>query len=169
MQYPMYDFELSYEFLRSTTTYPELQQLAAFFNSVQGSWDSWLFVNPDDYVVPTTAPQGIGTGNGSQTAFQLVRSFGGFSEPVWSITDAQVYVNGAPLTFGTQYTVNNNTGLVTLASAPASGAAVTWSGHFNYRCRFTDDTITLSKFMNQLWESKKVAFVGNLQGRVGTS
>jgi uncharacterized protein (TIGR02217 family) len=169
MQYPLYDVELTYEFLRSSAVYPELQQLVAFFGSVQGSWDNWLWVNPDDYVISPAAQQGIGTGNGSQTAFQLVRAFGGLTEPVWSITDAQVYVNGTALTFGSQYTVNNNTGVATLATAPAAGAAVTWSGHFNYRCRFKDDTLQFAKFMSQLWENKKVAFVANLQGRFGNS
>jgi hypothetical protein len=48
------------------------------------------------------------------------------------------------------------TGIITTPSALAAGGALKWSGSFFYRCRFDDDSFTVSQFMNQLWENRKV-------------
>ncbi|MEW6563309.1 MAG: DUF2460 domain-containing protein [Pseudomonadota bacterium] len=79
MSAPLYTFRLSYEVLREGSAFQELQQLAAFFNNVRGSFDSFLYSDPADNAV--TAQQ-FGTGNGVATQFQLVRSYGGNTEAV---------------------------------------------------------------------------------------
>ena len=51
-----------------------------------------------------------------------------------------------------------STGAITFASAPAGGAALTWTGPYYWPCQFDDDALAASKFMGGLWEAKKVSF-----------
>ena len=50
------------------------------------------------------------------------------------------------------------TGIVTTDWIPWPNDQLLWSGSFYYRCRFDDDEIDWTKFMNQWWSAKKVAF-----------
>ncbi len=147
---PLYKWQLSYDFLRSNPTYGELQTLIGFFNGLSGSFDTFLYVDPTDN---TVANQGIGEGDGSTTTFRLLRSFGGYSEPVWAGNQV-VSVNGAVVAS----TISSDLSSVTLASAPAPGTSVTVSMTFAWRCRFSDDSIDFSNFMTQLYEVKQLNF-----------
>lgn len=152
--YPRWKYKLSYEVLRARPSLQEMQTLAAFFNKHSGSFDSWLYKDPDDHVV---SGQQIGVGNGTNTFFQLVRSFGGFTEPVTepdATLGVTVYVNGVsvPGNF-------NSTGGVTLLSAPAAGAVVTWTGEFFWRCRFLADELDFEQFMYQFWKLGTLEFI----------
>ena len=50
------------------------------------------------------------------------------------------------------------TGLVVFNSPPAYGAALTWTGTFNWLCRFDDDSVEFNKFADQYWELQKLTF-----------
>ena len=92
--YPIYDYEQQYSMLRSDNVNLELQTLLDFYSARQGSFDTWLFNDPDDNTA-TLMP--FGTGDGVTTAFQLTRTLvsGGFSEPVTALNgSATVVVNG---------------------------------------------------------------------------
>lgn len=80
MLVPRYRYTLQYDFLRSAAALSEFQTLFGFFNARHGAFDSFLYNNPDDNSI---AGQPIGVGDGATAAFQLVRSLGGFSEPVF--------------------------------------------------------------------------------------
>ena len=82
--YPRYKLDLSYEVLRAGAE-AELQQLLGFFNARKGNFDSFLVSDPDDNAVTA---QAFGTGDGARTEFQLLRSYGGFIEPVFDVTGA---------------------------------------------------------------------------------
>lgn len=84
---PVYAYTLPYEFLRSDAVWAELQTLVGFYNLRGGPFDSFLFTDPDDNAVTA---QPFGVGDGSTAVFQLVRSYGGFAEPVRDL-------NGAPV------------------------------------------------------------------------
>lgn len=43
--------------------------------------------------------------------------------------------------------------IVTYTSAPALNALLLWAGSWYQRCRFEDDAIAWTKFMNQLWKA----------------
>jgi hypothetical protein len=87
--YPIYNFDLQYEAVRDTAAYPEFDSLFGFFLARQGRFDSWLFNDPDDNSV---TQQLIGVGDGTNTTFQLLRTLGGFTEPVyWVNTLTGVY------------------------------------------------------------------------------
>jgi uncharacterized protein (TIGR02217 family) len=150
--YPRYQIELPYEFLRADVG--ELDSLMGFFNQVGGSADLWQFTDPDDGTA-TDAP--FGTGDGTTVAFQLARTKGGFSEPVFAPTGTvAIKAAGTPVS-GSGFTVGT-TGLITFNAAPANGAALTWSGAFNWLCRFNTDTTTFEKFMKNLWDNQSIVF-----------
>lgn len=155
--YPLYEWELTYEFIRSSAGFPEWQQLQAFFNARSGAFDTFLLTDPDDNSV---TDQAIGTGDGVVTDFQLVRTLGGYVEPILApnlitnIKAAGVTVNPA------DYTVNNwgttTPGLVVFDSPPANGAALTATYSYYFPVEFVDDSLDFEKFMNQLWELQGV-------------
>ncbi len=155
--FPRYLYELTFDFLRESSfqgaSYSEQDTLLGFFNTASGAAGTIAFSDPDDNSV---TGQNFGTGDGSTTAFQLVRSYGGFSEPVQTLNgNPSVYVNGTLQTLGTNYTLGS-TGIVTFASAPSSGAALTWTGSYYWAARFNDDKLDFEKFMNALWELKSL-------------
>lgn len=154
MLYPIYRYKLQYEFLRDIRSgVDELRTLVGFFNARQGSFDSFLFNDPDDN---TVAGQSIGTGNGSTTQFQLARTFGGATDPVYDVNGtASIYKAGVLQTVGTHYTISA-TGLVVFGTAPAAGQAITWSGSYYWRVRFEQDAEEFEKFMQQLWSTKSI-------------
>lgn len=150
---PLYQYSLVYEFLRSNAAWVELQTLVGFFNARGGSFDSFLFTDPDDNAVTA---QLFGTGDGSTLTFQLVRAFGGFAEVVNDLNGAAlIYVNGVLKTQPSQCVISAS-GLVTFATAPAAGLPITWTGTFYRRVRFLRDTLDFTKFMQDLWEARKV-------------
>jgi uncharacterized protein (TIGR02217 family) len=153
MSYPLYKYTLTYDVLRSDPAFVELQTLIAFFNARSGSFDSFLFTDPDD---STATAQVFGIGDGSTKAFQLIKSFGGYTEPVIAVhAVTQVTINGSATA---AYTVNNDTGILTFTTAPAASASLAWSGSFYYRCRFMADTYDFEKFMQNLWLMQKLDF-----------
>jgi uncharacterized protein (TIGR02217 family) len=153
---PRYLYKLSYEVLRETVGFTELQQLLGFFNARQGSADSFLFTDPNDNAV---VDQVFGVGDGASKDFQLARTLGGNVEPVYDTNGAPVIKIGVTTkTPGTDYTINA-TGGVTFAVAPANGFSIKWTGSFYWRVRFTKDLLELSEFMQDLWEAKSVEFI----------
>lgn len=154
MLYPTYRYKLAYEFLRDLRSgVDELRTLVGFFNARQGSFDSFLFNDTDDNSVTA---QNIGTGNGSTTQFQLTRTFGGFTDPVYDVNGTPlIYKAGALQTLTTHYTLSS-TGLVTFVTAPTAGQAITWTGGYYWRVRFEQDATEFEEFMNQLWQARSV-------------
>lgn len=150
--YPRYSYELAYELLRQAPTFQEWQTLQGFFNQVGGSRDVFQFVDVNDGSV---SAQGFGVGDSSTKSFQLVRSLGSFAEPVYAPTGTPtITVAGTPTS---SFTLGNY-GVVTFASAPTSGAALAWSGSFNWLCRFDNDTAEFSNFAYALWELQQLTF-----------
>lgn len=153
MSYPLYKWSLQFDVLRTASANTEFQQLIGFFNARSGSFDSFLFSDPDDN---TVTQQNIGSGNGTQTQFQLVKSYGGMVEPVLAVnTITQVRVNGVATS---AYTVNVMTGIITFTTAPPSGQAIDWTGTFYYQCRFLADTYDFNRVFNGIYECTKLEF-----------
>jgi hypothetical protein len=86
MQYPVWDFELSYDYLPDITPgvsgYTDLRTLQGFFLQMQGSFQAWLFRDKDDNQAVGSA---IATADGVTLQWPFMRNFGGFSEPVGQI------------------------------------------------------------------------------------
>src|SRR5579885_791888 len=79
-QYPVRDYEVSFALLRADAARQEYQLLLGFWNAVMATPGGLFRWNdPEDNAV---ANEPTGTGDGTTTAFQLVRAQGGFVEPV---------------------------------------------------------------------------------------
>lgn len=98
--------------------------------------------NKDDVAVDDEDVE-IGTGDGSETQFQLVK----FYEPASLYTRARnitlprsgtvvLALDGVAQTEGTDFSVNYTTGIVTLASAPATGVSITAGFEFDVLVRW---------------------------------
>ncbi len=174
MQYPLWTFNLSFSLLRkgtlNGTLYTEQEQLVGFFGARQGAFDSFLYDDPTD---DTVTDQSFGTGNGVTTVFPLVRSYGAggstLTELVQNVnTITNIKVNGVTIVQGSgagKYLIDS-VGNVTFGTVPAAAATITWSGSYYYRCRFREDTLDFNNFMSQLWELKKLSFVGSPVNKV---
>lgn len=146
-----YQFTLPFDFLRSASAASEWQTLVGFYNARGGSYDDFLFVDSTDASV---VAQAFGVGDGTTTAWQLVRTLGAVAEPVYGIVAApKIFKNGVEQVSG--LTVNAR-GLVTFAAAPASGVALTWTGAFAWRCRFLRGELEFENFARDFWSAAKV-------------
>lgn len=154
--YPKYEWKLVYEVLREFAGLTEQQQLMGFINARGGSYDSFLFNDPDDFGVSL---QVIGTGDGVNKLFQLVRTRGGFLEPIFEINGAPaIFVNGVLKASPADYTVNTS-GLVTFVAAPPAGQPVTATFSYYWRVRFQKDGADFSQMLWKRWELKDLSFI----------
>ncbi|WP_186291165.1 DUF2460 domain-containing protein [Nitrospirillum viridazoti] len=150
---PKWEFRLKYEVLRDTPTENELQILLGFFNQQQGSFGSFLLIDPDDN---QATGQTIAVGDGTTASFTLVRTFGGYVEPVGAVVGGlTIYVNGARQTSG--YSVAGNA--LTFSRPPASGAVISADFQYAFLVRFKDDAITAERFLRQMWSVGEVNLI----------
>ena len=154
--YPAWQWALTFDFLRATSTASEFQSLAGFFNRCQGAFGTFLYADADDNAV---TGQLLGAGDGATTAFQLVRAFGGFIEPVLAPNVVSVIYLAGVAQSPSSYSVDPTTGLLTFTAAPASDAAIAADFSYYFRCRFAEDTVDFEKFMATLYRAQKLAFV----------
>lgn len=160
---PLHDFELTYDHLhdwgRDARESMEFRTMAGFFLTMRGSVGRFLFKWDDD---DTVAQQLIGTGDGTTTAFTLVRTLGteryGSTESIGALNTDEtfnVYVGGNPIpVLPSAYTLDTSAAknqLLTLATAPAAGQEVRVDMSYYYYCKFPDSACTFEKFMERLW------------------
>ena len=101
--------------------------------------------------------QAIGTGDGTTTTFQLQRTFGGSTDPVFAPIAASVTVTvaGTPVSV----TTNAGSGVITFAGAPAASAAIAASFSYYWRCFLDeDDGQAFGYFDKNGVEMKKLTF-----------
>lgn len=156
--YPRWQWELAYNVLRSGASYGELQQLAGFFNQRQGKFDTFLYQDADDNSV---TGQVIATGDGATASFQLIRSFGGFLEPVLAPNNVSAaYINGvAQSGVTTNGWGSASPGLITFVSAPASGTVITADFSYYFPVRMTADSVAFNLFLSGYYKAKKFSFI----------
>lgn len=158
--YPTYTIDLVFDFL----DLDDWKSLLGFFNSRRGRFDSFLFDDENDRYV---SAQNFGTGNGVQTSFQLVRTLGGFTEPVENINSGPntptIYLNGVAQASG--YSISS-TGVVTFSSPPSGSVVLTWTGWYYWRVRFEQDTSEFEENMKHFFANKKLSFTGATGNKV---
>lgn len=118
--------------------------IKAVFLICRGKTHTFLYKDWGDY---QAFDEQFGTGDGSTKTFQLkkISSLQGTSatyerlitKPSGTIT---IKSNGSVVT----PSIDIYSGLVTFASAPADGAALTWSGEFRVQVRFDIDSLPFS-------------------------
>jgi uncharacterized protein (TIGR02217 family) len=144
-----------YDIGGAVRTLDQLHELIAFFEARHGKLYGFRFRDPFDNksCAPSqsVAPmdQAIGIGTGALTSFQLRKSYGAGAEaylrPIQKPVagSVRVAVAGVELSGGA-FSVDTATGLVTCATAPASGAAVSAGFAFDTPVRFDIDRLDLS-------------------------
>ncbi len=157
--YPKYQIDLEYSFLTTklysgSLTANDLENIISFYNSVGGSYDDFLYLDPQENSV---SDQLIGVANNSATQFQLKRSVGTWSEPVFGYYNTPtIKVNGVTVS-PDDYTLSD-TGLVTFDTAPVSGN-ITWTGNYYFRCRFLEDKADFKQFAYNLYSCEQLSLI----------
>ena len=145
--YANYNLTISYSYLSAS----DLVTMSSFFKSRKGAFDTFLFDDRDDNTVSTA--QVLGTGDGTNKTFQLLRTLGGVVEPVGPLNGTPVIrVNATPTG---AYTADDY-GLITFTTAPPASQVVDWTGSYYWRVAFTKDEQQYSEFMRNFWELKTV-------------
>ena len=157
MRWPLYEIELTYDFLRGDAATQELQNILGFFESAQGQAQPFWLAPPG---LSALTNQLIGTGDGATTVFPMQRATGAFTEPLAGVSSlTAVRVNGAALAPGAWSLSSGYEPSLTLASAPAIGASVNVDGAALWLCRFADDALDFEQFAYNLFRLKSVKLV----------
>jgi uncharacterized protein (TIGR02217 family) len=131
----------------------EIEQLAGFFAKVKGQLSPFLWKDFEDYKQENVR---IGTGNGVNKDFQLLRNYADeYVEPIYDVVPGTltVYVGevSVPYTLGTD-------GLVTLDTEPEIGSPVTATFEYYWRVAFDDD-ITWENFWYGYYKLNTITLV----------
>lgn len=131
-------------------TYADLAALQAFYIAVQGAAIGFRYKDWLDFTTgingtgaPAFGNVVIGTGDGTRTTFQLIKTYTNgivtrtrnLNKPVLGTT--VVGLNGVSQPSG--WTVNTTTGVITFSSAPGAGVTVTAGCEFDVPVRFGEE------------------------------
>jgi hypothetical protein len=124
----------------------------SFYNQLGGAGQDFLFADPlfeDNRCIK----QIFGAGNGSQKSFRLVHQYGNFVEPIFGLhTKPHIFINNVETTAFAW----DKQGLITFNSAPQTGAKLTWTGRWFYRCHFQNDEAEFSQIFSGGWELEEL-------------
>jgi len=138
----------------------DLAAVVAFFEARNGRLHGFRFKDWGDHksCLPSASQgptdQAIGTGDGATTAFQLVKRYASGSQTwVRTITKpvagtVRIALDGAEQLSG--WSVETTTGVVTLATAPAEGVAITAGFAFDVPVRFDTDALDVTLDLERL-------------------
>ncbi len=134
----------------------DLEALISFFEARRGRlfgfrWKDWTDYKsciPSEDIGPED--QSIGTGDGAQSEFGLIKQYlsgaEGYARPVRKPVEGTVRValGGVEASIGIEFTVDVTAGTVSFASPPAAGVVITAGFEFDVPVRFDADRIDSS-------------------------
>lgn len=131
----------------------DMAELIAFFEARRGRLYGFRFKDFADFKscapggTPAASDQLLGVGDGTRTAFALVKRYGDVERPITKPVEGSVRI-ALDGTETSAFAVDATTGQATLASAPAPGVVVTAGFQFDTPVRFDSDRIetTLESF-----------------------
>ena len=135
----------------------DLHEVIAFFEERRGRLHGFRWKDWSDYkscapaATPSVTDQALGTGDGLNPSFQLVKIYGSSFAP-WTRTIAKPVAASVVVAVGgiaadpLDYAVNATTGVVTFTEAhiPGSGQAVTAGFEFDVPVRFDTDQLEIN-------------------------
>lgn len=136
---------------------------------VSGAADSshtWVGQTSGAVFTPTAVPavntsQAIATGDGTTTAFSMIRSLvtAGAQDLIQNfVLPPAIYVNGVLKTVGTDYSIDQY-GTITFVVAPPAAQTISWIGQFYFRCHFLEDKWQdLEEDYFQIWKMDGMKF-----------
>ena len=158
-------YDISYGIRRAD----DLDAVVQFFEARNGRLHGFRFKDWGDHKsckpsgAPTAADQLIGTGDGTATAFQLVKRYASGSQTwVRAITKPvtgtiSIALNGAPQMSG--WTVDTATGVVSFATPPGNGVAVRAGFEFDVPVRFDSDALDVTLDIERLGSITSIPLV----------
>ena len=158
-------YDVSYGIRRAD----DLASVVAFFEARNGRLHGFRFKDWSDYksCAPSEAPaaidQFIGTGDGIETAFQLVKRYTSGSQ-TWTRTitrpvagSVTMALGGVPVLAG--WTVDAATGVITFAAPPSPGVAIRAGFEFDVPVRFDSDTLDVTLDIERLGSITSISLV----------
>ena len=133
-----------------------LHRVIAFFEARRGPLHAFRFRDPADHksclpsMAPAASDQQIGVGDGVQTEFQLIKTYGDegqaycrqITHPV-DRTD-KVAIDGEDQTAGVDYVLDLGSGRITFDAPPPEGTPVTAGFEFDVPVRFDTDQLVVN-------------------------
>ena len=144
------DARLSYDVGPGVRGEDELGVLLDFFRARRGAAIGFRFTDPFDFSSsamtgePTLLDQVIGKGNGLQTEFPLIKTYGADGQ-VRPVTRPQAGVLVAVNGVASSSWVLAERGIVQFAIAPVAGSTITAGFQFDVPVRFADDRIEVAR------------------------
>jgi uncharacterized protein (TIGR02217 family) len=158
-------YDVSYGIRRAD----DLAAVVAFFEARNGPLHGFRFKDWSDYKsglpsnVRSPLDQAIGTGDGTTTAFQLVKHYTSGAQS-WTRTITKPVAGSVRLALGgveqaSGWSVDATSGVVTFASAPDAGVAVTAGFEFDVPVRFDSDTLDVTLDIERLGSITSIPLV----------
>jgi len=154
-------YEIGYSVMNSADPVGNYRAVLALFYAHAGRLRPFRFKDWGDYQADNTW---FGTGTGSQTAFQLSKTYDPseimlgtlgslfYTREIYLLASTPVIrVNGVVQTVTTHYTIGPS-GLVTFVTAPPDGHALTWTADFDIPVRFDVDYLPVVMNVNEIAE-----------------
>lgn len=162
---PRYIWELSYSALRqglfqNPSAWYEFSTMMGFFEARGGQFDSFLYADPDDN---TVSSQIIAVATAGQSQYQLCRTFGGSTVPIYApnlAAPVTVRVNGVVQTNNWSITdwSGSPPGVLSFGTPQAGGDVISADFSYYFPCTFNQDILSFDKFMSNLYDLKKMSF-----------
>ena len=167
--FPLWEFDLLYEVLRTTTNnavddgyfseyFTQYEAILVVFLKAYGQGGYFLF---DDLSDNSRTGQIIATADGVSKTFRIVRNWGtggvSMTEPIGELNQNlsfQFYDNGSPVS----PTVSDDGTEITFGTAPTANHTITGDFSFYYKCRFLEDNTQFEQFLSDRWENKALKF-----------
>jgi hypothetical protein len=154
-EYPVWDFVLSIPQLQGRWDDPNspLAQLGGIYFKCRGRAGTFLLQDPEDNAVLAWT---FAIGDGTSKTFQLTRPIGSDGvDIVQNVNNiANISIAGTPTL---AYAIDTR-GVVTFNASPANGAAISWTGQYDFRLRFSEDSLSdLNEYFSDRWSISTLA------------
>ena len=153
---PIRQWQLPYRTLNRN----QRDKILELFSRARGQYTTFLFEDPYDHVCELT--ECSITAVAAQVDFQLVKTYYPGETEEWTEDKIRIQpsenfppivkVDGVTKTEGADYTLDDDTGIVTFAVAPGAGKIITANYWFYYKVRFMTDQYTESNYFNNLFK-----------------
>jgi len=136
--------KMKYNIINGIKTIDELNEITSFFRNVKGCGYGFRFKDWSDY---STTNQQIGSGDGTTTEFQLIKTYTisgntyirEIAKPV--ISTVKVYLDNIE---STDFRIDLTSGLISFNTAPSSDVTITADFEFDVPVRFNSDMLEIS-------------------------
>ena len=135
-------------------SFDDLHNVVAFFEARMARLNGFRWKDRADYksVAPsqtvTALDQNIGTGDGTEVAFQLTKTYASgsnsYAREIKKPVSGTVLVALESVVQGSGFSVDTTTGLVTFDTAPAQDAVITAGFEFDVPVRFDTDSLSVN-------------------------